>query len=1689
MLLLLAAVIRSVTVNSQRTEYAYNDLLSSLSLSNEKDVHLYPELKRKLYAAASDGSNGELSVLIPPDVAIETVQEREARISNKQPDAQDDEAEPANGTGADDFAPIHLRIYYSLEHPVDGLEFVQSTPETPHRVPHIYSTPSCPGWSRCWTPCVDQLWDRCTWQLDFAVPRYLPDSGEEEEVVVVCSGDLMEKTTHPQNPDKVIFSYQHSAPTTVQHIAFAVGPFRMHSVAAKASSKPPAASATAAAETEDSSPQVLGFCLPGREEEMQNTIGITRQALDFVARDYGSYPFGSFKMIFVDEPVSDCHIASTLAICSTDLLHPKTIVDQAYETVPILCHAMTYQWIGINIIPRSWADTWLINGVSLHISSLFLRRIWGNNEYRFRLRKDMERLTAWDIGMPPLFQAGMTEAPDASFLPFLNLKAPLVLFILDRRLSRVGTSYGLSRALNKIFLDALTGELQGNVLSTTHFLRQCRKLGGVDLSTFTEQWIYGSGCPHFTFTAAFNRKKLHIEMTIRQQCPAADFAATNPSDAIYSNPIEKFEGQITVRIHEADGTPYEHVIDIDSHDKRIDVPFNTKYKRVRRNTKRFQARKEAAAAAAAGDEDAREAMGLIDLGFVHGQWEEEEEREAWKVADWTETEELDMNSAPYEWIRLDADFEWLASVTFQQEPWMWISQLERDRDIVAQLGAVNALANLPSKVVSGVLCRTVLVEKYFFRIRAEAAHALVNCATPHLDYLGLFHLFKLFQSRYCHPQPPDYEAEGMLDLLLIPRANDFSNLAEYFVRRALLHAISRVRNEQGRPLTQVRRFLVNVLRYNDNSTNKFSDDFYVAGLINCIAAAFIPADYNLSRTVAAASADEREEDALLLQAAVNEVERCRELDMLVPSYDNVISMSSLDFHLATMLANLRPVDLQLFFAYTRQGNLAALRMSAFNSLVLLRGLQHRILARYLFAVLKSDESRVVRRTLAKAMLESLAASVATGEYGELKPMSSFLLEGDAVTMASEAERAREQDLDNVLRTLRREVGRSAAIREGFMAALLSPSVDSEARWALLKLAELLFKATPETDLPFMPKLSVRVRMPSVSGPAESGDLESLRIKFGREAISGECYLWSSAFTHTTDRDRGCVGNGETTPSTGPRVVFDTTQDRPLPKLTIAPKKKKAKPLAPEQASGMSTMDVTACRNCLKKLFESIHAPLFLNPVDPVRDSAPNYFEIVPEPMDLNTMMNKLNAGQYRDRFHFKADLELIVRNAKTYTPDSRAYVHQEALALEKDFNRHWTRITKTLEQAEAKHKAALSDPIIVEPVQAAVAPVATAAPSPPPPRQPPPKIDTTVASTAQEMVASPAPMSAAPSKPSVGIKVKIKPRANVGPAVSSPARQASLPKVTSPTPPPPPAAGKSSPVVPSNSAARASPGASSTKVASSATAAATVTTMTDPVAAAGKEPLHPKRCKALIQAMKKLPEAIFFLRPVDPIKDNAPTYYTEISHPMDLSTLEKKLGEPGAFGGKMSEFAREMQLIFDNARRFNFAGTLPYAYADECQRWFFKEWAKALVPRLEYQEKRLLQGMISRLRANTAVSGLFLEPVDPIALGIPHYHDVIPKANARDLSTMDIKLKADRYGSMKEVMEDMGLMIDNARKFNSGDEAIGRMIDAFEKLYKKELATVKSSLVQHTTSQTSQKRKADGGAEAEGEVGMKRPKS
>lgn len=63
----------------------------------------------------------------------------------------------------------------------------------------------------------------------------------------------------------------------------------------------------------------------------------------------------------------------------------------------------------------------------------------------------------------------------------------------------------------------------------------------------------------------------------------------------------------------------------------------------------------------------------------------------------------------------------------------------------------------------------------------------------------------------------------------------------------------------------------------------------------------------------------------------------------------------------------------------------------------------------------------------------------------------------------------------------------------------------------------------------------------------------------------------------------------------------------------------------------------------------------------------------------------------------------------------------------------------------------------------------------------------------------------------------------------------------------------------------------------------------------------------------------------------------------------------------MEELKEDMNLILRNCRQFNPPGTEPTNFAEVVEKVFKKEWVKAMEPKLTYNEKKSLSGILSKV--------------------------------------------------------------------------------------------------------------------------------
>ncbi|KAL5361731.1 hypothetical protein BJX96DRAFT_88371 [Aspergillus floccosus] len=1061
--------LKRLNINGKAPTIKYVDPYDSLQLYGP---HYHQRLSHKIDGLLKSPPEPDLLLTIPKSVRIDELDpssiEAQDQMALRGSGSVDDLGGPLSTTGIQ-FAALTVYIEFTIDNIRDGLQFV-GVENSDRRYPHAYTTnPLGYGVGCPLFPCVDDPSSRCTWEMSIKCPcslgdlfdrkgrdssggnaasrsksssRYISPDDENLDISVICSGDMTDEIIDPRDPSKKTVSFACASPLSAQQVGFAVGPFEYVNLADFRESDQDE-------QLGQNAIPLHAFCLPGRVDELRNTCFPMAKAIDFFSLTYGSYPFSSYKMCFVDDTPEDVLPTACLSICSNHLLFPEEIIDPTYDSTRAIVYALACQWMGVNIVPKEPADTWVTVGVAWYITDTFMRKLCGNNEYRFRLKQMSDRVCDLDYERPSIYDMGNILKIDASEIEFIALKAPLVLFILERRLNKASGKPTMTRIVSRVFLNSRMGDIPNGAITSSHFQKTCERLGHAKLDTFFQQWVYGAGCPRFQATQRFNKKKLVVEMVIRQI--QSEQPSTRDLDkntfmrdvkeeirGVYAGAIQPvFTGSMTIRIHEADGTPYEHIVEIKEGVTKFDIPYNTKYKRLKRNKRQ----KERAAAVTGTDPNAetQEDVLLYCLGDV---LQSEEEMQEWRLADWSKEEEERMGQESYEWIRMDADFEWICKLSLVMPGYMYLSQLQQDRDVVAQLESLQYMAaQREHPLISTIFVRTLMDRRYFHGIRAAAARALVKHAKEDINWLGLFHLERAFQELFCIPGSP------------MTRSNDFSDRAAYALQLIIPEAISKVRDNNGKTPMRVKRFLYDKLRFNDNSNNEYSDNFYVATLMQSLCHALLGKvetrsedledNFDMERVLEAQAEEQLERDALA------EIDRYRRMDEWSSSYQNVYSRAALRCQMQLMQANILDTDVMQFLPYTRAGTYDLLRLDAFECLVETDVFRSPELLKWFIFTMSNDSSAWLRRRLHYLFGKALAP-VAFGREEPKKADASgdgLIIEQESSTEVRQADLARRQTVTGAIEALKMEVSGDQILKESLWAACNSPFI------GLLELSE------------------------------------------------------------------------------------------------------------------------------------------------------------------------------------------------------------------------------------------------------------------------------------------------------------------------------------------------------------------------------------------------------------------------------------------------------------------------------------------------------------------------------------------------------------------------------------------------------------------------------------------------------------
>ncbi|OMJ07587.1 Bromodomain-containing protein [Smittium culicis] len=536
-----------------------------------------------------------------------------------------------------------------------------------------------------------------------------------------------------------------------------------------------------------------------------------------------------------------------------------------------------------------------------------------------------------------------------------------------------------------------------------------------------------------------------------------------------------------------------------------------------------------------------------------------------------------------------------------------------------------------------------------------------------------------------------------------------------------------------------------------------------------------------------------------------------------------------------------------------------------------------------------------------------------------------------------------------------------------------------------------------------------------------------------------------------------------------------------------------------------SVDYKRMKKILKKVATHKCSGPFLHPVDPIADGCPDYFDLIKNPIDISTILRKIDSLSYNKFSDFESDMDLLFSNCYLFNP-ANTLVHEFGKSLEAYYKKV---------AMESEKLAVISKKLkpTNEPIPADIIKEEQNPKSLPSTNKTIPKKEIKMPETSHQPLKESA-NNQNPSRNPIPInsvvirKIKLKSKAtyrylsNVG--VSSTSSTFDKPKVEF----------------------KAHKDISSIKVEKTPSTNKNKQAYMPSIYETME--LNDAEKKSLSRILRKLqthPSGLEFLQPVDPIKQQVPNYFEVVKKPMDLSTVESKLSSNKYKTKEM--FFDDIKLIVKNCNLFNPEGSFVYEQGHQMFILFQSLWKKEIsrigrsfqpsdaltissstsvdrfsdkpssniipLDSLGSKDSKSLKNLVSmnsRVKSNESDSkdfisladikdhlpimnysnvkkcravlskllrkpnaAPFLTPVDPIKLGIPSYFDIVK--HPMDLGTIKGYLSSnDYYKFVSDFISDVQLVFDNCFLFNPKDTWVyewgKKMESTFHELIKQE---------------------------------------
>jgi len=472
------------------------------------------------------------------------------------------------------------------------------------------------------------------------------------------------------------------------------------------------------------------------------------------------------------------------ALLSEFLLFPRQAIDMLTKTTHELAIALAEQWVNAYVRVDEWSEMWLVQGLTQLLAHLFMINFEKPNNARWRLLS----LTDEFLSLPPetiarpLYVKEPGHAADL-FLPFVHKKALLVLAMVQRRVNET-----MFKEVIKVLFD------KPSVYSTHSFLEKVALASHHVMDDIESSWVRRGGYLSISCGFSWNQKRHYLEFALKQ-----DFG------------VARFTGLLPVRVHEIDG-PFMHEIVLSDVKPYAwdDFPVHA------RPPQKKKKRAKKGETAAANDGAATAATAVAETPAAAAATPGSDSKSGIKFHPAAAGEGEEAEVCPIVFLRVDPDGQWIMKAVFYQPEEFWMNQLDTSLDVVAEREAVRGLSSFKTVTAIDRLSEILNDPAKFWGVRVEAVSSLAQLAGPETDWRAANAIVSSYKEAFYRSDAP------------LPKQNDFSDLSQYLVAKAMLTAMSTMFDSQTKTtFLKGAAVIIDVLQHNDNSLNIYSDHSFL----------------------------------------------------------------------------------------------------------------------------------------------------------------------------------------------------------------------------------------------------------------------------------------------------------------------------------------------------------------------------------------------------------------------------------------------------------------------------------------------------------------------------------------------------------------------------------------------------------------------------------------------------------------------------------------------------------------------------------------------------------------------------------------------------------------------------------------------------------------------------------------------